>query len=209
MKSPLTNRHKVVSIPNPIDTEKYQPKNKLLAKKEFDLPTERKIILFAAAKASDKRKGIDDLIEASRLLQDKKVTFLIAGTNAEAITEQLAVPFKNVGYIAPDKMPEVYNAADVFVTPSLQENLPNTIMEAMACGTPCVGFHIGGIPEMIAHKTTGYVAEYKNAQDLADGIAWCLFEADEEMLSANAREKVLSEYTNEKIATHYLSVYGK
>ncbi len=209
IKSPLTNRHKVVSIPNPIDTEKYQPKNKLLAKKEFDLPTDRKIILFAAAKASDKRKGIDYLIEASRLLQDKKVTFLIAGTNAEAITEQLTVPFKNVGYIAPDKMPEVYNAADMFVTPSLQENLPNTIMEAMACGTPCVGFNIGGIPEMIAHKTTGYVAEYKNAQDLADGIAWCLFEADAEMLSANAREKVLSEYTNEKVATQYLSVYGK
>ncbi len=209
IKSPLTNKHKVVSIPNPIDTEKYQPKNKLLAKKEFDLPTDRKIILFAAAKASDKRKGIDYLIEASRLLQDKKVTFLIAGTNAEAITQQLTVPFKNVGYIAPDKMPDVYNAADVFVTPSLQENLPNTIMEAMACGTPCVGFSIGGIPEMIAHKTTGYVAEYKNAQDLADGITWSLFEADEEMLSANAREKVLSEYTNEKIATHYLSVYGK
>ena len=82
---------------------------------------------------------------------------------------------------------ELYNAADVLVTPSLQENLPNTIMEALSCGIPCVGFDIGGIPEMIDHKSNGYVAEYKSAEDLARGIRWVLEEADYPAICRNAR----------------------
>ena len=65
---------------------------------------------------------------------------------------------------------DIYNATDVFVITSLSENLPNTIMEAMACGVPCVGFKVGGIPEEIDHKKNGYVAEYRNADDLARGL---------------------------------------
>ena len=58
--------------------------------------------------------------------------------------------------------------------PTMQDNLPNTIMESMACGVPCVAFNVGGIPQMIDHKTNGYVAEYKNAKDFTEGIMWCL-----------------------------------
>ncbi|MDO5523584.1 MAG: glycosyltransferase family 4 protein, partial [Bacteroidia bacterium] len=208
-KSPLTKGHNVVSIPNPIDTQRYLPKNKTAAKKEFDLPAGTKVVLFAAVKASDKRKGTDYLIEASRLLQNKQVLFLIAGTSGGEIAGQLSVPCVNAGFVSPAKMPDLYNAADVFVTPSLQENLPNTIMEAMACGTPCVGFNIGGIPEMITHRKNGYVAEYKNTKDLADGLLWTLFKADYEALAANAREKALAEYAQEKIANRYLKLYAE
>lgn len=112
-----------------------------------------------------------------------------------------------MGYISPQQMPELYNASDLFITPSLYENLPNTIMEAMACGTPCVGFRTGGIPEMIDHRKNGYVAEYKNAQDLADGLIWTLFEADSETLFVNARNKVLEEYTQVKVAQQYKEIY--
>ena len=104
-------------------------------------------------------------------------------------------------------MPDIYNAADVYITPSLQENLPNTIMEAMSSGTPCVGFNIGGIPEMIDHKLTGYVAEYKSSEDLAKGINWTLFEADAETLSYNSREKVMSIYEQKKVAALYKTLY--
>ena len=69
---------------------------------------------------------------------------------------------------------DVYNACDVFVLPSLSENLPNTIMEAMACGVPSIGFKVGGIPEMIDHCKNGYVAAERNADDLAKGIHWVL-----------------------------------
>ena len=105
-------------------------------------------------------------------------------------------------------MADVYNAADVFVTPSMQDNLPNTIMEAMSCGTPCVGFNTGGIPEMIDHKKNGYVADYRNAQDLAEGITWVLENMDKECLCENARTKVMENYAEAVVARRYIEMYN-
>lgn len=208
-ESPLTRGHVLTSIPNPIDTQAYRPRDKAEARQRLHLPEDKKIVLFAAVKASDKRKGMDYLIEASRMManQSNDLLFLIAGDCGEEIEKQLTVSARSMGYVSSDKMPDVYNAADVFVTPSLQENLPNTLMEAMACGTPCVGFDVGGIPEMICHRKTGYVAEYKNASDFAAGILWTLFEADSETLCANAREKVLLDYVQEIIVKRYMDMY--
>ena len=210
-KSLLTRGHSIVSIANPIDTKKYYPKDKNQIRERLNLPTDKKIVLFAAVKASDPRKGIDYLTEASRIMAQhpNEILFLIAGNHGEEIEKQLAQPARSLGYVSSNKMAEIYNACDLFVTPSLQENLPNTIMEAMACGTPCVGFDIGGIPEMISHGKNGYVAKYKDAEDLANGILWSLYKADAETLSANAREKVLTEYAEENIIKHYLSIYEK
>lgn len=211
IKSPLTRGHRVTSIPNPIDTKQYYPQDKLAVRKRLNLPEDRKIVLFATVKASDPRKGVDYLLEASRLIakHSTNIMYLIAGTHGEALVEKLNLPAHTLGFVSPDKMAEVYNAADLFVTPSLQENLPNTLMEAMACGTPCVGFNIGGIPEMISHKENGYLVKYKDAQDLANGILWTLFQADTEMLSTNAREKVLQEYAQESIALQYKNIYTR
>lgn len=209
-KSPLTAGHQVVSIPNPIDAAVYTPIDKREARHRLNLPENKKIVLFAAVKASDPRKGMDYLVEASRILaqQHDDILFLIAGNDGEKLGRRLSLPARSLGYVAPQDMPGVYNAADLFVTPSLQENLPNTIMEAMACGIPCVGFRTGGIPEMIDHHKNGYVAEYQNARDLADGLRWTLFETDSEILSANARRKVVEEYAQEKVAQQYRQIYG-
>ena len=100
----------------------------------------------------------------------------------------------------------IYNAADVFVTPSLEDNLPNTIMEALACGVPCVGFRVGGIPEMIDHQKNGYVAELRNSVDLAKGIAWVLG-ADQKTLSQQALHKVARNYSQSSVALRYTEVY--
>ncbi|NLA63680.1 MAG: glycosyltransferase, partial [Bacteroidales bacterium] len=86
---------------------------------------------------------------------------------------------------------------------------PNTIMESMACGTPCVGFNIGGIPEMIDHTQNGYVATYKDAQDLANGLMWVLQESATEALSNNARNKVVENYSETTIAKRYIDIYNK
>jgi glycosyltransferase involved in cell wall biosynthesis len=78
-------------------------------------------------------------------------------------------------------------------------------MEAMSCGTPCVGFDVGGIPEMIDHKENGYVAEYKNAEDFVKGIIYCI--ENQEILSKNAREKVLENYAENIVAQQYIDLY--
>lgn len=211
LKSPLTSNHSVSAIPNPINTTTYRLKDKVSLRQLMNLPKDKKIILFAAAKVSDKRKGIDYLIEASNILakQEKDYIFLIAGSNGEEIISKLALPAKNANYVAQEEMPNMYNVADVFVTPSLQENLPNTIMESMSCATPCIGFDIGGIPEMIDHKQNGYIAKYKDAEDLANGIRWILDDANNTLISENARKKVDECYSESMIAAKYLALYNQ
>ena len=104
---------------------------------------------------------------------------------------------------------DIYNAVDLYVTPSLQDNLPNTIVEAMACGIPCVGFNVGGIPQMIDHLHNGYVARYKSAEDLANGIRWALTEGDYETLSAEANRKALNPYSETTVAHLYIKIYNQ
>ena len=113
-----------------------------------------------------------------------------------------------MGYLSDDqKIALLYSAVDTFVTSSLEENLPNTIMEAMACGTPCVGFQTGGIPEMIDHEQNGYVAHYQDAKDLAKGIQWVINHPDPEALRQACVEKVRTHYAEEVVAQQYIKLY--
>lgn len=212
LKSNLSTYHAVSAIANPLNTELYKPTtDKTALRIAMHLPTDKKIILFAAAKVSDKRKGIDYLVEASKIIskQNNNILFLIAGQNSQEIMAQLELPAISLGYVAPADMPNVYNAADLFVTPSLQENLPNTIMEAMACGTPCVGFKIGGIPEMIDHQINGYIANYKDPQDLANGLLWVIQQSAVKNLAISARRKAVENYSEATIAKRYIEIYNK
>ena len=104
---------------------------------------------------------------------------------------------------------DIYNAVDLFAIPSLEENLPNMVMEAMSCGIPCVGFNVGGIPEMIDHLHNGYVAQYKSAEDFANGIYWILTEPEYTTLSEQACRKAVSNYSESAIAKRYIDVYNK
>jgi glycosyltransferase involved in cell wall biosynthesis len=134
---------------------------------------------------------------------------LIVGrlTDAEII-HSLPLKVNAMGHVAdPHQMIEIYRAADLFITPSLEENLPNTIMEAMACGTPSIGFNTGGIPEMIAHKQTGYVAQKLDSNDLATGIDWLL--KNLATASIDARKFVENNYSEDIIAQKHVGFYLK
>ena len=121
----------------------------------------------------------------------------------------LPLPVYTVGYLNNEaEIAQLYNAVDLFVTPSLQDNLPNTIVEAMACGTPCVGFHVGGIPEMISHEQDGYMARYKDSNDFAHGIAWCLDDNRLATLRQQARAAALATYAEPIAARNYQQVYS-
>ena len=211
--SALLKGHKITSIPNPIDTHIYNRYSKEEARQRLGLPLDRKLILFASQRVTMPNKGMDYLVEACRLLSDltkcqTPCEVVILGGHAEEVVDLLHLKAHPLGYVNDEhRIVDVYNAADVFVLPSLSENLPNTIMEAMACGLPCVGFKVGGIPEEIDHKRNGYVAEYRNAKDLAKGIQWVLEESDYEALSRNAIQKVAHNYSQQSVALRYAEVY--
>jgi glycosyltransferase involved in cell wall biosynthesis len=179
---------------------------------KFNLPLNRKLILFAAANLSDKRKGIDYFIESCRMLAQAKeqpAILLMGGRIDGRLLTAIPLSVYVLGYLhTTEDICMAYTAADVYVTPSLSENLPNTVMEAMACGTPCVGFNTGGIPEMIDHKQNGYVAEYKNAKDLAAGIEWVLENTEKSGLADACVKKVKENYSETVVVGKYLSLYG-
>lgn len=211
--SKLTEGKKVVNIPNAINTELFCPQDKAESRKRFGLPIDKKLLLFGSQRITDERKGFKFLVDALNLIKQSNETIandielVVVGGDSEKV--QGAVPFKviPVSYVSDaSKMVALYNAVDVYVTPSLQDNLPNTIVEAMACGIPCVGFNVGGIPEMIDHKQNGYVAKYMDEKDFADGIVWSLTN-DYEGLSVNARSKAVATYGEAAVAAKYLEVY--
>ena len=208
-RSKLLDGQKITSIPNPIDLHIYNRGVKTEARQRLGLPLDKKLILFASQRVTNENKGMGYLIEACRRLQDlSQVAVLILGGHAEEVVAQLPLEAFPLGYVNDEhRIVDIYNATDVFVLPSLSENLPNTIMEAMACGVPCVGFRVGGIPEEIDHKKNGYVAEYRNSEDLARGIRWILTEADYQALSDNAVHKVVQNYSQHSVAMKYLDVY--
>jgi glycosyltransferase involved in cell wall biosynthesis len=209
-KSALLSKQEVITIPNPIDTHRYHPSDKKKARQLLGLPMDGYIILFASQRVTNPNKGMQYLIEACKLLADTKSNTHVAilGGHAEEIANLLPFPTHALGYVNDEqRIVAAYNAADVFVLPSLSENLPNTIMEAMACGVPCVGFRVGGIPEMIDHLSNGYVANFRDAADLAKGLHYVLDEADWQMLSNNCLQKVAHNYSQQSVAKRYIEVY--
>ncbi len=211
--SALTQGHKVVSIPNAINTEQFRPLDKTAARKELSLPLKGKLLLFGCQRITDERKGFRYLVDALQIIKRdnpeiaQNTEIVVVGGKADSISSHLPFSIIPVSYVSdPQKMIALYNAVDLYVTPSLQDNLPNTIMEALACGTPCVGFDVGGIPEMIDHKKNGYVARYKDSADFAEGIKWVLT-SDHDTLSTKAREKVMNNYTEDIVAKKYIEVY--
>ena len=182
----------VVHINNCIPHNIFRYIDQQEARKQLALPLDKKIILFCSQKLNDERKGYTYLQQALEKLStfNSQLSTLCVGKGARYVS-------------SPEEMALTYAAADVFVTPSLQDNLPNTIAEAMSCGTPCVGFNVGGIPEMIDHQQNGYVAKYKDVTDLAAGIQYVL---THDMREA-ALHKAASAYGETHVAQKYINVY--
>lgn len=208
--SKIANGNFVTNIPNPIDTDLFCPGNKSEARKKFGLPEDKKLLLFGALIASDKRKGIDYLIEATKLLADLKneVELVYCGEIKGELPSEFGLKAHSLGYVSNQAdIVSMYQAVDCFVIPSLEENLPNMIMESMSCGVPCVGFNIGGIPEMIQHLETGYVAEYKSAADFSTGIRHILSNINDDKLKTANRKFVLNNYSETAVANKYFDIY--
>ncbi len=209
-KSTLMGGFPVTHIPNCIDTEVFEPRDRTAARAALGIPEKASVVLFVAASLGNRRKGFRELLKALDGLGSVHQLYLISLGKAGG-----DMPRKNgcinLGNVANDRLlATIYSAADCFVIPSRQDNLPNTVLEAMACGTPIAGFAAGGIPEMVIDGKTGILAEPGDIDGLCSSIRTILTQDGlREAMSRNCRETVLKHYTPELQARRYLDIYQR
>jgi glycosyltransferase involved in cell wall biosynthesis len=207
-RSSLMGNLDVQVIPYGVDTEAFQPRDRLQSRQELGVPADAHVLLFVAQWLGDSYKGMPTLIEAlERLKQDRKLFLLVLG-RGDAV-EQCKIPSRFLGSISDDeRLSFVYSAADLFLLPSLEDNFPNTALEALACGLPVVGSKVGGIPEIVRDAETGVLFERGNAEALAQAIQSILPKGEHlRRMSMNCRSAALKEYTLEIQARRYLDLY--
>jgi glycosyltransferase involved in cell wall biosynthesis len=196
-------------IPNFVDTHVY-------CEKEY-LSSDRYKILFGAVDATSvPYKGYKYLLDALEYIycnfpqyRDNLEVQVFGSKTLEK--NEVLDKFKkyNFGVLTSDeKLANAYQGADLYVLPSLDDNLPSTVLESMSCGTPTVAFEVGGIPDMIDHKENGYLAKYKDSEDLAKGIIWVIENNKDFKLSKSARKKIESTFCEEVIIPKYIDLYS-
>ena len=214
-ESALMKNWPVSVIAYPIDTNQWTLINRKNARQLLNLSQDVNIILFGASGGGkDPRKGYDLLLSALEYIKAdkkiKKIELVVFGQSKPKSQPDLAFPIHYYGHLNDDhRLSALYSAADVMVAPSRQDNLPNTAIEAQACGTPVVSFDIGGLPDIIEHKKTGYLAKAFDTKDLANGITWILEQNVANKLGNNALEQVVEKFSEKKISEDYVSIYKK
>jgi glycosyltransferase involved in cell wall biosynthesis len=210
--SPLLQSYPLHLIANGLDLQTYAPLDKTLARQILGLSPHRQVILFGSADGSQ-RKGFHHLKAALAHLRQTswgdRVQLLIFGQHPGAVEPDWGLPSRYLGFLHDDlSLRLVYACADVFVAPSQEDNLPNTVLEASACGTPSVAFHIGGMPDLIEHQVTGYLATPLEAEDLCAGILWVLEQSQESShLGSQARLKAEAEFSQLRQAQAYQKLF--
>lgn len=214
----LLKNSNIKVIPNGIDLKIFKKLDKNFCKKILNLDLSKKYILFGAmTSTSDKRKGYDLLKRALSFfkekfyLKDKDIVLLVFGANKPQNNENLPFDINYLGQISDDiTLNIIYNSADVFIAPSREDNLPNTIVEAISCGLPCIAFNIGGMPDLIKHKKNGYLAKPFDIKDLAKGINFVLEDENRwNSLSENALNKAQRDYDINVVSDKYIDLYKK
>ncbi len=171
------------------------------------------VLLFMVMNIKEHRKGFSYLLEALKILKSKidqlPIEIVVIGQSDPEALAMLPYKTHALGLVKDESViRHVYAAADVFVIPSLEDNLPNTVMESLACGTPVVGFDTGGIPEMVGHGKEGIIAPQRDAKALAEGIRTVLSDTSRrESMQVSALVKVSQKYENRVVADRYIDLY--
>ncbi len=203
-------------LPNAIDTDAFAPIDKTAARAAFDLPQDRIVLLFGALTSDgDKRKGFHFLAPLLERLSERfgqnQICLAVLGMNAPREPQEARFPVRYLGTLSDDEaIARAYSCADVLVVPSIEDNLPNSVMEAASCGVPSVGFRVGGLPDMIAHKSSGYLAKPFDVDDLAAGI---LYLVEDPQVAARAggvaRQHAIENYSFATVARRHMDLYAK
>ncbi len=204
-RSSLFSRFSCSVIPNSIDTNLYRPVAKAAARSELGIDQKVQMVLFVSGLLDDPRKGFK-FVEAalSRLRMDRRVFFsCVGGSGDESLAECCSRAF---GEVSDEQlMTMIYAASDVVVVPSTEDNFPNTILEACACGTPVVVNDVGGMPEMVQPGVNGEVVDCSDAEAFAGAVRRVA--SDSSTLSISCRELVVQNYSPAIQAERYLKLY--
>ena len=212
-RSILFRNRRIEIIPHGVDLQRFKPVDRNFARQVLDLPLDKKLILFGAMGGlSNERKGGHLLLEALKKLaargfaKDTELVTFGSAPPAEALN--LGLPVKFLGKMDEYGLVLAYAATDTFVAPSLEDNLPLTVLEAMACARPVVAFDIGGMVDVVQHRENGWLAQSFSTEQLAEGLAWVLNDVDRrQSLGDSARRKVESGFGLQHQASGYRDLY--
>lgn len=202
--------HDIRLIPNGVDVSTYRPFDKRAARRKLGIPEDARLVAFSGPGGSKNLfKGYEYLRQALAFLPRRKLALILIGRSMGEVRDVSDVSVIEVGEItSEEEMALCYSAADVLALPSAAENCPLTVLEAMACGTPVVAFRVGGVPELVEHGKSGYLARQKDARDLAVGLRLVLERSGTSgAWGAAARQVVLREFTLERQGRRYLDLY--
>jgi glycosyltransferase involved in cell wall biosynthesis len=197
-------------IPYGVDTETFQPRDRNAARARFGIARGAKVALFVAEWAGEKRKGLELLVEAIRRMKGTQ-DFWLAAIGRELPKELAGVQSVSINHVRDEMtMSMVYSLADIFVIPSIQDNLPNTLLEAMACGVPPVAFSVGGLVDVVRPGKTGVLLSLGDIDGLRDAIAGLMVNDEERLrMAAECRRIALKEYGLEVQARRYAVLYER
>ena len=209
---------RVEVIPNSLETDIYTPLPKQEAKEEIGISPQAITLLFGAIDGSEKRKGFFELVNAikfclnedvfQKLLHDDKIRLVCFGRPSHEL-ESIGIPFVALGPLDSDeKIRSAYSAADIFLLPSLEDNLPNTILESMSCGTPVVAFDVGGLPDMITNGVTGQLVPLSDTRKMGETIIDLIQKPGlRKSMGKEGRKIAEKEYSLSVQARHYSDLY--
>lgn len=203
--SSLLNNINGVVIPNCVSTEIFKPLEIIEIKKSFGIESDEKIILFFMS--NDTKKGVEYISKAlkkfSKINNYKFLAFGDENVNKEWFKDLEVTCLGRINSL--EKMCQIYNIADVYISASLEESFGQTYIEAMASGTPCVAFDNSGPCDIISHKEDGYLAKYRDIDDLSEGITYCL--KNTKKLGENAIKKINNKFSYQAVAIKHKILY--
>lgn len=202
----LTMNSNVHHIPYGIPTEDFYAGDMSEAKKNLGLDTTKKYILFIGDSLDNPRKGFQYFLEIiDRFKSHPGVRFLVVG-GGRKVSLPNVITYGRISDL--NELRNVYQAAHMTIVTSIEDNLPNVVLESLGCGTPVVAFGVGGIPDLVHEWNTGYLTSLGDTSSMIDGIKRILHDEDlHNNMKKNAAELVRNEHSLKHQASHYLGLY--
>lgn len=205
--SALFKQTPVSTIGNTLATDLFKPIDSKLIREQYGLKTDGFYILAGAMDFEDERKGFKYLLEAMQIVNQSGIEVYLI-TFGKVNATMLDTPVISLGAISDtEKLVEAYNLADIFVLSSIQDNLPNTVLEAMSCGIPVVAFDSGGVRDMIDHGKNGLIVDDIDSDKLAEGLIYMKASRNISEFGLEARQKILNNYNEKLIAQKHIELY--